>query len=83
MHYSIPSTQILLILRYQHITRQIKQYLTCKHDILKTCNCKGGRIKMTTIVKLGFIFTVQLAYPQSYPKYSVNLLGLTENLNLK
>ena len=34
MSYSIPSIEILLILRYQHITTQIKQYLTCKHDIL-------------------------------------------------
>ena len=60
---SIPSTEILLILRYQYITRQIKQYLTCKHDIFQTCDCKEGHIKMTSIIKIGFIFDVQLAYP--------------------
>ena len=42
--------KIRLILRYQHITRQIiKQYLTHKHDILQTCNCKGSHVKMTTL----------------------------------
>ena len=63
MCYSIPSTEILLILRYQYITTQIKQHLTCKHDILQTQNCKGGHIKMTTIIKIGFTFDTQLAYP--------------------
>ena len=63
MCYSIPSTENLLILRYQHITTQITEYLTSKHDILQTRNCKGGHIKMTTIIKTGFTFTVQVARP--------------------
>ena len=54
MCYSIPTTENLLILRYQHITTQITQYLTRKHDILQRRNCKGGHIKMTTIIKTGF-----------------------------
>ena len=55
--------EILLILRYQHITRQIKESLTRKHDILQTRACKGGHIKMATIIKIGFTFAAQLAYP--------------------
>ena len=55
--------EILLILRYQHITTQIKQYPTRKHDILQKCDCKGGHIKMTTIIKISFTFAMQLAYP--------------------
>ena len=58
--------RILLILRYQHITTKIKQYLTCKHDILQTCNCKDGHIKMTTIIKIGFTVATQLAYSVYY-----------------
>ena len=54
--------KVLLLLRYQHITTQVKQYLTCKHDILQTRNRKGGHIKRTTIIKIGFTFAVQLAY---------------------
>ena len=61
--YSIPSLEILLILKYQHITKQIKQYLTRKHDILETCDCKGGHIKVAAIRKIGFTFAAQLAYP--------------------
>ena len=60
MHYSIPSTEILLILRYQNITTQTKQYRTRKHDILQTRDCKD---RLTTIMQIGFTFTVQLAYP--------------------
>ena len=63
MHYSIPSTEILLILRYQNITTQTKQYRTRKHDILQTRDCKDRHIKMTTIMQIGFTFTMQLAYP--------------------
>ena len=55
--------EILLSLRYQHITTQIKQYLTCKHDILQTQNCKGGHTKMMTIIKIGFTFAMRLVYP--------------------
>ena len=55
--------EILLILRYQHITTQIKQYPTRKHDILQKCDCKGGHIKMTTIIKISFTFAMQLVYP--------------------
>ena len=54
--------EILLILRYQHVTTQIKQYLTCNHNILQTHDCKGGQIKMATIIKIGFTFVAQLAY---------------------
>ena len=56
---SIPSTEILLILRYQHIIRQIKQYLAWKYDIPQTRDCKGGHIKMAVILKIAFTF----AYP--------------------
>ena len=63
MYYSVPSTESLLILRYQQITTKIKQYLTHKHDILQTRDCKGGHMKMTTIIKIGFTFTAQLTYP--------------------
>ena len=59
----IPSTEIVLILKYQHITAQIEQYLTRKHDILQTHDCKGGHIKMTTIIKIGLTFAAQLAFP--------------------
>ena len=63
MCYSMPSTEILLILRYQYITTKIKQYLTHKHDILQTRDCKDGHIKMKTIIKILFTFALQLAYP--------------------
>ena len=63
MFYSIPSTEILLSFSYQHITTQIKQYLTRKHDILQTRDCKSGHIKMTTFIKFGVTFEAQLAYP--------------------
>ena len=63
MCYSISSTETLLILKYQHITTQIKQYLTNKHGILRSCNYKGGHIKMTNFIKIGIIFALQLAYP--------------------
>ena len=53
--------EILLLLRYQNIFTQIKQYLTRKHDILQARNCKGDH--MATIVKIGFTFAAQLAYP--------------------
>ena len=53
----MPSIEIL-----QHVTTQIKQYLTLKHDILQTRDCKCGHIKMTNI-KIGFTFATQLAYP--------------------
>ena len=55
--------EILLILRYQHITTQIKQYLTRKQEIFQSGDCKGGPIKMTSIIKIGFTFAPQLAYP--------------------
>ena len=61
MCYSIPSTEILLSLSYQHITTQIKQYLTRKHDILQTRDCKNGHVKMTTFIKFGLTFEAQLA----------------------
>ena len=61
MCYSISSTKIILILKYQHITTQIKKHLTCKHDILQTRDCKVGHIKKATII--AFTFGVQLAYP--------------------
>ena len=54
--------QILLILRYQHITAQIKQYLTHKRDMSQTYNCKDDHIKMTTITTIGFTSAMQLAY---------------------
>ena len=54
--------EILLILTYQDITTKIK-YLTCKHDVPQTHDCKGSHIKMTTIRKIGFTFVVQSAYP--------------------
>ena len=54
--------EILLILMYQDITTKIK-YLTCKHDVPQTHDCKGSHIKMTTIRKIGFTFVVQSAYP--------------------
>ena len=63
MCYSIPSTEILLILRYQHITTQIKQNLTHKYGLPQTSNCKGGHMKMTTVIKISFTFAVQLANP--------------------
>ena len=62
MCYNIPGTKILIILRYQHITTQTKQYLTHKNDILQKRNCKCGYIKMTTIIKIVFPFATQLAY---------------------
>ena len=46
-----------------HYHTQIKQYLTCKHDILQTCNYKVGHIKVTTIIKICFTSDAQLAYP--------------------
>ena len=52
--------EILFIFRYQHITTQIEQCLTHKHDILKICNCKGGHIKMATIIKVVFSFATKL-----------------------
>ena len=48
--------EILLIFRYQQVTTQAKQRLTRKHDIPKTHDCKDGHIKMTTVIKVGFIF---------------------------
>ena len=63
MCYSIPSTEIIFILRYLHITTELKEYLTCKYDILQTGNRKFARINMATIVKIGFSFAMQLAYP--------------------
>ena len=54
---------MLLILRYQYITLQIKKYLTRKHDILQTHHCRRGHIKMTTIIKIGFTLAAQLGYP--------------------
>ena len=63
MFYNIPSTEILLILRYQNITTQKKQYITRKHDIFQTRDCKVGHIEMTTIIKIGFTFAAQLVYP--------------------
>ena len=63
MCYSVPSIEILLILWYQHITRLVKQYLTCKHNILEARHCKGGHIMMTTITKIDLTFATQLAYP--------------------
>ena len=63
MCYSIPSMEILLIHRYQHIATKIKKYPTRKHEILQKRDCKGGHIKMTTIKKIGFTFVMQLAYP--------------------
>ena len=62
MCYSITSMEIFLILGYQHITTQIKQYITHKHDILQTQDCKGGHLKMT-IIKTDFTFAAQLVYP--------------------
>ena len=62
MCYSITSMEIFLILRYQHITTQIKQYITHKHDILQTQDCKGSHLKMT-IIKTDFTFAAQLVYP--------------------
>ena len=47
----------------QQVNTQIKQYLTLKHDILQTRDCKCGHIKMTNIIKIGFTFATQLAYP--------------------
>ena len=55
--------EVLLILRYQPITTKIKQYLTRKHSILQTDDCKGSHIKMTTIIKASFTFAMQLACP--------------------
>ena len=56
--HSMPSMEIL-----QHVTTQIKQYLTMKQDILQTRDCKCGHIKMTNIINIGFTFATQLAYP--------------------
>lgn len=63
MCYGIPSTEIFLILRYQHITKQIKQNLTCKRDILQARDCKGGNTESTIIIKIDFTFTLQLVCP--------------------
>ena len=63
MYYSTPGSEIILIFRYHHITTQIKQYLTCTHDILQTCDCRNSHIKMVTIIKIGFTFSLQLASP--------------------
>ena len=61
MYYSIRIMEILLIFRYQQVTTQAKQRLTRKHDIPKTHDCKDGHIKMTTVIKVGFIFAAKLA----------------------
>ena len=63
MCYSITSTEILQILRYRHITTEIKQYLTCKYDILKTRNCKGGHVKFDNHYKnwLDFYCVISLS----------------------
>ena len=63
MCYNIPSLGVFFILNHQHIIIQMKRYLTCKHDILQTRGCKGGHIKMVTVVKIGFTFVVQLVFP--------------------
>ena len=63
MCYSMSSTEILRILRYQYIARQTKLFLTCKYNILQIFNCNGSHITMATITKIAFNFVVQLAYP--------------------
>ena len=55
--------EIVLILRYQYITTKIKQYLPRQHDSFQTRDLKGGRIKLTANIKIGFTFATLLAYP--------------------
>ena len=45
-----------------HPQAYTQKYLTHKHDILQTCESKGGHIKMAIIIKIGISFAMQLAY---------------------
>ena len=43
---------------HYHLNKTFSQ-----HNPLQNRNCKGGHIKMTAIIKIGFTFAMKLPYP--------------------